>query len=522
MANLRLGKFASTRAWLEVDELESATSCYVVGSPDMGKSTLLGNLVEQFAARESEGLLVLDIKGDLVRAIAARTHYPDRVVYIAPGAAYAAGRLWAFNPFEYDRMDKETREQVLIDVPRVFERLGLAQLDTMFNVATTLEECARLAAASAEPTLMDLYAILFSEPYRRELLARTSFYPSLEFWSEFEQMSTHDKRALTLTARNRLRRVLRPKMMHGTLGQYRSTISLQSWLDDGKIILVDLGNPLPRQQGIDLGNLLMGQLTSLAFARPEAARNKLWRVVVDEFQLFVGKAFGEIITQARSYRVFPVMAHQGRNQLRGDDARQAAPLLGDLDHAGIKLFLATSAEDRVALAALYGLERTSGFADQPRFTATAMWRRGPRGTRKERQILLQDWWGPEIDGQQEQLQDRDLAAYTRPRRTVEQQLTARYWSRVPGLTFQHPKDAGHDHQKPARTDRQSPPAPPRQHGPPPAQTIRPRSDPDGHRDPGHARPVRAADQSPDRRLPVPGPPKPARPDSERGSGESGG
>lgn len=62
---------------------EDIRSLHIIGQPGYGKSTLLGNLAEQFAAA-GEGVVLVDIKGDLAQEIASRTAFPDRLIYIDP------------------------------------------------------------------------------------------------------------------------------------------------------------------------------------------------------------------------------------------------------------------------------------------------------------------------------------------------------------------------------------------------------------------------------------------------------
>lgn len=84
MSEIRLGRYQQTLIpfFRPADALRSAV--YVVGSPGMGKSTLLGNLCEQYCAAGA-GVLLLDIKGDLARDIASRTQHPERIAYVQPG-----------------------------------------------------------------------------------------------------------------------------------------------------------------------------------------------------------------------------------------------------------------------------------------------------------------------------------------------------------------------------------------------------------------------------------------------------
>src|SRR5689334_18211457 len=100
MARISLGRYVvpGTPATLPL-AVESADlwSAHVVGVPGFGKSTFLANLALQCAAA-GEGVIVLDVKGDLVESILARTEYWDRVVWVEPHTAAARGHYWSLNP----------------------------------------------------------------------------------------------------------------------------------------------------------------------------------------------------------------------------------------------------------------------------------------------------------------------------------------------------------------------------------------------------------------------------------------
>ena len=72
---INLGRYNETRIPFTRPIEALRTAIHVIGSPGMGKSTLLGNLCEQYCGA-GDGVLLLDIKGDLARDIASRTRYP--------------------------------------------------------------------------------------------------------------------------------------------------------------------------------------------------------------------------------------------------------------------------------------------------------------------------------------------------------------------------------------------------------------------------------------------------------------
>lgn len=429
-----LGEYASSFYDLDFYEDEAATTIYTVGSPNQGKSTLLGNLAEQFCA-EGEGVLVLDIKGDMVREIASRTQHPERVVYVKLGEIpipHADSRYWTINPFDGHRTSDEQRGHIRTAVLESFERLGQAQLDTMANIRNTIQHAIGLALSLPDPTYWDLYGIVASQKYRDEVMSvgnqlngrtREVPYLDLKFWQDLDNKNvtpTTQRRTQINTARNRLETILFSPSAELTLGWYDSTLKLQQWLDEGKMILVDLGLPLDPYTADNLGNMVMAQLMSEVFIRHDKSRR--WRIIVDEFHRFVGDTFADIITQARSYNVYCVLAHQDRSQLEGDKMKRAKGAVG---HPGITVRTRGSREDRQALIGLYGPELVDSFYSLSAHTALVSYTHSPPGTEVTELILLKDWRMPPVDGQLERLQQEALQ-YTKPRKELAKRNLSRY------------------------------------------------------------------------------------------------
>src|SRR5690606_2705660 len=115
-----------------------------------------------------------------------------------------------------------------------------------------------------------------------------------------------------------------------------------------------------------LGNMIMAQLLTEIYQRPEANRSRTWRIVVDEFHQFVGNSFATIMTDLRYLNAYLVIAHQDRGQLA---KQELAPLRSALGHAGLVTRFNQSLEDRVALAALYGMDAVGDYFELPQFQA---------------------------------------------------------------------------------------------------------------------------------------------------------
>jgi hypothetical protein len=469
-SEIRLGRYQQTLVPFvrPVDALRSAV--YVVGSPGMGKSTLLGNLCEQYGTA-GDGVLLLDIKGDLARDIAGRSQHPENIIYVQPGTIrFADGdRVWTLNPFEGHRSRPDAVGHIATNVLDSFDRMGRTDLAIMANIRQSLAHAIRLALTTSEPTLLDLLLIVVDQSYRQETLraARALNHVSRRFWSDLDdpKFPARERRSQLNTTRNRLEALLMDREINLFVGNYTSTLRLKEWLDQGKTILVDLGLPLPRGIGIDIGNVIMAQMITEIFLRGEQEKQRTWRLVVDEFHEFVGDNFATIITEARSYNVFPVLAHQDRSQLDRIPGRTLRTAVG---HAGVQVLMATSPEDRVAYASLYGRDQADLVLGLERFKASVSIMDGLAGKRQTEILVLDDWWGDVIPGQLATLQQA-AHAHTLAKRDIVARNNGRYWDRLDAIGRSPQAEGAHDASPARRNPRKGKPAekntPARTHSP---------------------------------------------------------
>jgi hypothetical protein len=497
---MNFGLYESSRYEFEIEE--TRTPIYVVGSPNMGKSTLLGNLTEQFAVA-GDGILVIDIKGDLAKDIVARTSFPDRTIYVkAGGISFPDGvRFWTFNPFEGHRTSAAVRQQLSSSVLEAFERMGRAQLGIMANIRGTLMHAIDIALTQESPTLLDLYMLIVDQDWRIHKVTNQKYVGHItrRHWLDLDHPKTpaRERRQQTNSTRNRLEALLTPPEMNLTLGSYRSTLRLKEWLDQGKTIVVDLGLPMSRELGVDWGNLLLSQFTAESYLRTD--RTRTWRVIVDEFHEFAGRQFAEIITDTRSFNVFPVLAHQDRGQLPREFE---SPLRGALGHAGITVHLRGSREDRVALASLFGKDIADQIYGLKRHRAFIEYFDSLADRPQSEIIVLHDWWASEVPGQLAEAQMR-AHEFTVPKHELVAHNRATYWDYLNGKPHTNAgRSAGPETRAGATT--KVPPRPESGETVSGGSTAGPSG---GDSRPGVARPARAVDQRNAAGSAVPRPPR---------------
>lgn len=395
---------------------EELWSVHIVGRPGFGKSVFLGNLALQFQAA-GEGVLLLDVKGDLARAVASRAQDLDRLIYIAPHLALEHEQYWSFNPLAFDRGNRQLFEFYANAIPVIFERIGGYNPELMQRIRKVLSSAVRLALAARDACFGDVYFILHDECFREELLARPHAHPyAWDFWkNEFATMSRRDQRGVIDSTDSRVRAILDPTYLNYALNQPESTLDLKTWLDDGKLVVINLDQG---QLGIDtaraLANLLLGSLVNDIVQRPTGQTATPWRLIVDEATELATEPFAEQIEQMRTYAVYPVFSHQNWEQL---DEERNRKLRRAARQADVSVTLNLSRFDAANLRRLNRQTPVQAAPADPedleRYSAQISFARGPAGAAKAQTIRLYPFLDPEIPGRLEAAEAKQLQL-TRP------------------------------------------------------------------------------------------------------------
>ena len=126
-------------------------SVHVIGAPGFGKSTFQGNFAEQCIAA-GEGVILFDVKGDLARNVVMRTQYFDRLIYIAPHEAAAAGHYWSLNPLEFDRTQRHEFSSHATAMTEILEHIGQYDPKQMRDIHKFVSESVALALSDRDAT----------------------------------------------------------------------------------------------------------------------------------------------------------------------------------------------------------------------------------------------------------------------------------------------------------------------------------------------------------------------------------
>ncbi len=464
-----------------LSEGQHRKAMYLLGLSGTGKSTLMANLALAFHGM-GDGVMVVDTKdGALTEELAARTPRPEDTVYVAPGLCRWDGEwhYWGLNLLEYDKEDAargvKVADRIATSVLDLYERMDQFDSGLMTQVGEHLEMSVRLAISRPGATLLDVRKVLTEPSYRDWLMKTYTTLPEVrEHWERFSRLTaTEQQRAVNSTV-PRIHKLTVSPILNFMISQERTTLDLARWLDAGKLVLVDLGSGLedmPRI-GRTLGNLVMALATNVAFARENVEKEDKphWRFLVDEFHRIAPEQFAELIDLIRSRRVWPVLAHQNKEQLK-DGRSPKSQLLKSVSGVPVSFTFTVGDEDRHYFKIYKNEETSTALGSLADFTARMEVRGSPPDAGFPMTVELQPLVGERNEAQLQRLIDaqrpftrpeRELAAFNRRRYYEHQGETSRDTSRKHDTrrTRNVPQTQAHQAEPiPARPER--PPAPDR-------------------------------------------------------------
>lgn len=310
---------------------------YVIGKTGTGKSTLLGNMAAHDLA-VGNGFALIDPHGDLVERLhsdAVRAGIRD-VIYLN---ATDPNQPYGYNPLRHVRADRiPLAASGLLEVFKKMwsDAWGVRMEHILRNALYALLE-------QKEATLSDIPRLFRDPAYRKDIAASLQNEPVRLFWEkEFERYSFAYRADGVASIQNKIGAFLADPVMRRILTSPKEAISLRRIMDEGKVLLVNLGKgKIGEDSSALLGGLLVTTIGLAAYSRadiaPDARRN--FFVYVDEFQSFTTLAVANMLSELRKYRVGLTMAHQYLFQLE-PEIRHAV-----LGNAGTLVSFRLGAED---------------------------------------------------------------------------------------------------------------------------------------------------------------------------------
>ena len=286
---------------------------YIVGKSGTGKSKLLELLIDN-DIQAGHGVGVLDPHGDLVDNV---MHYipehriEDVVLFNPADADFPV----AFNPLE--QVPQEMRVRVTIGFIEIFKKLFGS------NWTPRLEHVLRYTTLalldSPNTTILSILKMLSDKNYRQRIVARIEDSVVKNFWvNEFAAWSEKFDNEAIMPILNKVGQFVSTSLIRNIVGQSTNKIDFRKIMDEGKILLMRISKGYLGEENAQLiGAMAITKIQQAAMSRtdiPEEKRRDFY-LYADEFQYFATDTFGEILSEARKYRLNLTMAHQFMGQL---------------------------------------------------------------------------------------------------------------------------------------------------------------------------------------------------------------
>ncbi len=296
---------------------------FVVGPTGVGKSTFLFWLALS-AIRLGHGVLLLDPKGDLARAlVAAIPNDRERDVVTLD----FADTDWPVGLNPLDVRDADEGDRVAMAVYSLLRELVRGEdflWGTSMSQAFAYGFRTLAANPQIKPTMLDLERLFIDRDWRQGLVANVRDPFVRSYWrNQVDRISVRQFEMTFGGALRRMAMLVQDPRVRNILVQPRSAVRWDGVLARGEIVLANLDQAdtaLGAAGSRLLGSILVTQFWQAVLRRPAGARAPYF-AVIDEFQEFLdtGRDMGAFFERSRSYGVGLAVATQnpGHRRLQG-------------------------------------------------------------------------------------------------------------------------------------------------------------------------------------------------------------
>ena len=281
---------------------------YVIGKTGMGKTNMLENLVIQ-DIQHGHGVAFIDPHGDtaekLIRAIP-----PSRVndvIYFNPSDQDFPV---AFNVMEH--VSAEYRHLVASGLVGVFKKIWADSWGPRLEYILRNAILALLEYPGS--TLLGVMRILVDKEYRKKVVDKVTDPVVKSFWvDEYTKWNDRVLQEVIAPIQNKVGQFLSSSLIRNIVGQTVSSFDVRDVMDHRKILIMNLSKGrIGEDNSALIGAMMITKIQLAAMGRvdiPEDERQDFY-LYVDEFQNFATESFGNILSEARKYRLNLVLANQ--------------------------------------------------------------------------------------------------------------------------------------------------------------------------------------------------------------------
>jgi hypothetical protein len=293
---------------------------HIIGSSGSGKSKFLEHLMRQDLKRR-QGFCLIDPHGTLYDAVLDWASHQVLERKIIQLNLSQPSQVIGFNPFQ--RVPSaDISVQVERRVTATCHAWGVEDTDQTPTLARTLR---LIYAVMLEHNLglpQVRHLIDFNGHEIRAPLIEQLSTPLIQAeWQELQAMKSREWREETLSARNRLFKLLTSPTLDRVMGLAGHSINLSEIIKEGSFLLVNLApsDYLSHENAAVFGALLVNEFFECAMRRDTKHGDpQPYYLYLDEFQNFVSPAIAGMLDQIRKFGIFLTLAHQRFGQLDED------------------------------------------------------------------------------------------------------------------------------------------------------------------------------------------------------------
>jgi hypothetical protein len=308
----------------------------IFGRSGSGKSKLLQGVFLQHVFKK-HGVGVLephhDLSFDCLTSLVASGFYKregayKRVIYID----WANGSYVPFNILKSKAEPHTIAANILDAFHRVWPALGEGAAPAFDNI---IKRGIRVLLANDLP-LTKLERLVIDHAWRAELLKKVTDDGVLTYWNTFfDQLNDNNKMDEIKSTLRRLSLLTDNPLLKLTLGQPENALDFRQIMDQGKAIIINLGNVGDQESRKLIGALLMIQIEQAALSRTDLLPNERtpFTLLVDEWPAFAAQqdTISHILSQCRKFNLRLYLAAQSLSQV--DSSR----LVGALENCKLQI-----------------------------------------------------------------------------------------------------------------------------------------------------------------------------------------
>lgn len=186
------------------------------------------------------------------------------------------------------------------------------------RIEYVLRNTVQTALTTENPTLFTVYDLLNDPKYRKKIVAGLENKDLKNFWkNEFGKAGGFQQVKMAGGITAKIGRFLFSASAKRIIEQPKSTIDFDDILNSGKVLICNFSKGLLGEDTSELFGIVVLaklQMAALRRARIDQKGRRPFYVYVDEFQNFATTSFVQMLSEARKYALYLVMAEQSTSQ----------------------------------------------------------------------------------------------------------------------------------------------------------------------------------------------------------------